>query len=386
MSTPISEMKNVALAFLVLIVVGALLAYVDNMLHLHTMLVESVHATVVTAILIFCIMYQIRYPEIKRFGWNAVVLGLVCLTLGSWVDILDDPPMIALFEIMDVPFGRSWQQAFIKKIVGYTGGISLIAYGFSRWIPWMIATRENVQRLNQRLSSVNQNMNRVLMSLDEHVESERLNIARELHDDVAQQLTFINLQAQLCQKELDKAPEEAKSRLQTICREISETLRNVRQISRDMRPEALYALGFVPALEQFIDKLRQQNPGVTIDLSEAREQGAEGHVRPESRFDERELLHLFRIVQEGIRNALKHGEATEIQVILSETADRFSVQVKDNGVGLPWPALPPDEALVQEGHLGVVGLKERAKEISGTFQLANHPPQGTLMEVTITPS
>ncbi len=369
--------------FIGLVALGAYLAYIDNILGLHTILVETVHALVVTTLLVLCLVCQYRYPEVRQFGWHKIVAGIVLLMMASWIDILDDPPLLSLFEIHDVPFGRSWQQAFLKKILGYTGGIALIAYGFLQWIPWMVETRTNVQRLNQRLSVANKNMNRLLMSLDEHVESERLNISRELHDDVAQQLTFLNLQLQMASKELASQPEQAAVRLKTIGQEVSETLKSVRQISRNLRPEPLYALGLVPAMEQFIDKLRQQAPDVEVTLEYLPLQEDGQHQRLESRFNDREMLHIFRLLQEGIRNALKHGEASLVRTRILEEKTCFRFVIEDNGKGLPWDELPTDDVLVQQGHLGIAGMRERVKELSGTFSLVNHTPSGARMEITV---
>jgi signal transduction histidine kinase len=375
-----AQRRRDILIFSGLILIGALVAYLDHAFNMQTLLVEAIHAITVTILLICAIFCQRRYPEIRHVGWNKIVLGLIFLTIGSWVDLLDDPPTMALFQIMGVPFGRSWEEAFLKKILGYSAGILLIAYGFFQWIPWMFNTRSNVQKLNERLSQANQNMNQVLKSLDEHIESERLTISRELHDDVAQQLTFLNIQLQLCLKELQHAPEKVADRIKSISQQISETLKSVRQISSDLRPEPLYALGLIPALEQFVDKMRQQAPGVAIRLNNLQ---AETHTPIERQLDDRALFHLFRVLQEGIRNALKHSQASQIEVLIQEEPELFRFVVEDNGIGLPWENIPSDETLVKQGHLGIVGLKERVKELSGTFEMKNKPGDGAQMEIVI---
>jgi signal transduction histidine kinase len=367
-----------------LTLIGAVMSYIDNMLGFQTILVESIHALVVTAILVFCLVCQYRNPEIRQFGWNKILLGVFLLMIGSWVDILDDPPTLSLIQIAGIPFGRSWEQAFIKKILGYSVGIGLIAYGLFQWIPWMIETRLNVQKLNQRLSQANKKMNRMVMSLDEHIESERLNISRELHDDVAQQLTYLNFQLQLCHKEVDQEPKKAQEHIKVIAQELSEALKSVRQISGDLRPEPLYALGLIPALEQFMDKIRQQNPGTEVLLYYNPLTDEDDKIRIESRFNERELLHLYRVMQESIRNAIKHGNAYQIDVYINEEANQFRFIIEDNGIGLPWLEMPTADALVQDGHLGIAGLQERVKELSGKFDLTNKSQNsGARMEITV---
>jgi signal transduction histidine kinase len=429
----------------VFLLVMVLLAFIDRFLMLNTLLLESVHALVVTAILLSCLVFERRHPHIRRFGWQSIVLGIALLMLGTWIDILDDPPLTTgRHGGVVFPLGPSWERAFLKTTVGYSMGIGLFAYGFFQWIPWMIRTRLDMQKLNHRLSLTNRNLNRALMSLDEHIESERVAISRELHDDVAQQLTFINVQLQLCRKELDgtvagpsgrdregagwdrdkrwqagkvEEPaeitarwERARHKLDEVAGNVSEALRSVRQISGDLRPESLFSLGLVPALEQFIDKLDHQYPQTAVTLMFRPLVAGSTHTRLEKKATDAELLHLFRIIQEGTRNAIKHGEPTRIAILLEETplpsgedaltgapleerrpdpgeetAARLRIRIEDNGKGLPWKEIPPDDTLIREGHLGIVGLKERVRELGGTFLLSNRLVEsGACLEIVVT--
>jgi signal transduction histidine kinase len=278
-------------------------------------------------------------------------------------------------------------------------GIGLFAFGFFRWIPWMINTRLDIHRLNLKLSSTNRNLNRALMSLDDHVESARLHISRELHDDVAQQLTFVKIQLQLCRKELESGDEarmeSARQKLNEIGTTVSDTLKSVRQISGDLRPESLFSIGLIPALEQFTEKMQQQYPDTRIHLACLPLEPATTHTRIEKIANDQHLLHLFRIIQEGTRNALKHADAEQIDILLKETQvpneetgqpdTKLLIRIEDNGKGLPWKEIPSDDILIEQGHLGIVGLKERVKAICGAFSLFNRPDgAGACLEITIT--
>lgn len=396
--------KYVLLPVALFLSVGCLLAYVDNQLQLNTLLLEGVHALVVTAIFAACLILERLYPHIRQFGWSCIVWGLAFLMIGTWTDLLDDPPFYATVDGFLFPFGPSWERAFIKKTLGYTTGIGVFAYGFFRWIPWMINTRLDIHKLNIKLSNTNQNLNRALISLDEHVESERVSISRELHDDVAQQLTFINIQLQLYRKEMESGEllkgdplkmESARQKLSQISANVSEALRSVRQISGDLRPESLFSLGLIPALEQFIEKLHQQSPDVEIQLDFQPLDPVATHTRVEKMANDQQLLHLFRVIQEGTRNALKHGSAKSIRVVLQEfrpvdaglrqDAVELRICIEDTGKGLPWKEIPPDETLIAQGHLGIVGLKERVKALSGVFSLRNRNDgvPGACLEIII---
>lgn len=394
---PLPE-KHVTLPVLLFFVIGGSLAYIDSQLKLNTLLLESVHATVVTTIFIFCLYYGKKYPHIRHFGWNSILWGMGLLMLGTWIDILDDPPQVCALGQVSFPFGPSWQHAFLKKTFGYTIGIGLFAYGFFQWIPWMVKTRTDIHKLNQRLSSTNKNLNQALMSLDEHVESERVSISRELHDDVAQQLTYVNIQLQLCRKEMESGEplqrQDFGAKLSEIGANVSEALKSVRQISGDLRPESLYSLGLIPALEHFMEKLQHQAGSTKIDFEFVPLAGYSNATRIEKLANDQQLLHLFRVIQEGTRNALKHARASQIRVTVIEREMvatgsepqtlRLSIRVEDNGRGLPWPEIPSDEALIQQGHLGIVGLKERVKALSGDFHLGNRPDgPGAILEIHI---
>jgi signal transduction histidine kinase len=410
------------LPVIVFLLVVAFLAFIDRYLGLNTLILEGVHALVVTAILLSCLVFERRHPHVRQFGWPSIVWGMGLIMLGTWVDILDDPPLIGGgYGRLQFPFGPSWGWAVLKTTAGYSIGIGLFAYGFFQWLPWMVRTRLEMQKLNKRLSLTNRNLNRAMISLDEHIESERVAISRELHDDVAQQLTFVNVQIQLCRKELNAVrasciPKETEIesslqssncdlerldktqlQLENIATSVSDALKSVRQISGDLRPESLFSLGLLPALEQFFEKLHNQAPTTDILLTFEPVHPDATHTHFEKKASDAKLLHLFRIIQEGVRNALKHAAPTEVTVRIQEQRYwdmagpmpetppvRLHIYIEDNGLGLPWPMLPPDELLIEQGHLGIVGLKERVRELGGTFSLSERPNQpGACLEISL---
>ena len=372
------------------LVFGAIVAYIDGALGLHTLLVEFVHAAVVTAIWLLCWRYQKQNPLIRPYGWRLIVWGTGLLTLGSWIDILDDPPVVALLEANGIGFGRSWGQAFLKKVLGYTTGTVLIAVGFMRWVPWMLATRKQVETLNQQLSHSNKHLKHLYDEQDDRVSSERLTISRELHDDVAQELTAQSFQLQLLQRQWQSASEHIhepslvasfQGGLQQLAENNATILRSVRDISRNLRPETLYAIGFISALTSFTHKLEQQYPGVSILITVAEADAEATNVTTHglSSAIENNLntmadmprLHLFRSIQECLRNAIKHSQAKQIEVEFRHAESHITIQIKDSGQGFPWHEPPSDEWLVQHGHLGLVGLKERLVALGASVSLGN---------------
>jgi len=150
-------------------------------------------------------------------------------------------------------------------------------------------------------------------------------------------------------------------------------------------------------LEQFFEKLHNQAPETDILLFFEPLNPDATHTVFEKKAGDVKLIHLFRIIQEGVRNAFKHASASEIVVRMQESRYRgpndpdtesvpihLHIRIEDNGVGLPWPVLPPDDLLIEQGHLGIVGLKERVRELGGTFSLNERQNEaGACLEIIL---
>ncbi len=342
------------------VLVGMGLSVLDAQWGLHTALLEAVHALVLSALLVGCVVAHNTYPQIRRFGWPQILLGVTLLTLGAWVDILDQYDVV----ILGIPFGHTWQQAFIEKILGYSAGIGLIGVGFWQWLPWMVKTRHDVEALNAKLTET-------LTTVDERVEAERMMISRELHDDVAQRLTALGFSVQLVEATVAEAPKQG---LEKVRRELSDCLKTVRQVCRNLRPDALEVLGVIPALESYLTTCREQHPAISFSITLSNHETVSQAIQQGLSLDGQ--LHLYRLLQESIRNAIKHSCGNRVEVMVDVTPDnQLNIAVVDNGKGLPWPAddVPTSQALVEAGHLGVAGLRERATELGGEYRLQAGP-------------
>jgi len=184
-------------------------------------------------------------------------------------------------------------------------------------------------------------------------ESERARIARELHDEVGQTLTAVALRAQQAAAEPSKHGEALAEIGDTVLR----SLDDVHRIGRELRPEALDDLGLVNALIALCSRVSRQS-GIRVRRC------LDGHLPALS--EEVELV-IYRIAQEGLTNALRHAEATQVNVTLRLAADRVVLVVEDNGRGLPERR--------REGGLG--GMRERAMLIGAELEVASEAERGT---------
>jgi signal transduction histidine kinase len=196
-------------------------------------------------------------------------------------------------------------------------------------------------------------------------EVERRHLARELHDEIGQALTAakINLESAT-----EGWPEAAPGRLQETTAILDRLLSQVRQISLDLRPLMLDDLGLVPALRSLLD---QQGRRASVAVRFSAENIPE-NLDPEIQ------TTCFRIAQEAITNALRHANATQIDVDLRCENGKLRLLIRDNGIGFD-----VESVRAQTIGLGLIGIKERAALVGGRAKIISSPDKGTTIEVSL---
>jgi len=199
-------------------------------------------------------------------------------------------------------------------------------------------------------------------------EDERLRIARELHDETAQELVhLVRRLERLGEAGQDDVPQQ----VDELVRLARGTLQSVRRFSRDLRPSVLDDLGLVPAIELAVEATNARLSG-----------GAKLEVTGEPRRLESAVeLALFRIAQEALHNVEKHAEASSASVRLAFEDGTVRLAVADDGRG--WSVPSNVSTLARAGKLGVLGMRERAELVGGTFELVSVKGAGSRVTVTI---
>lgn len=198
-------------------------------------------------------------------------------------------------------------------------------------------------------------------------EEERKRIARELHDDVVQDLILIR-------RELNAAGDAASNGRNgeaATVRSLTESLLNkVRRFSRDLRPSVLDDLGLIPAIEWLgADLSKRTRIPVTLEVN-----GEPVRLPPE-----REVL-VFRVVQEALRNVEKHAHASGVEIgVVFEPAE-LHVSIADDGKGFKMGQLRTED---YSGKVGLLGMRERANLAGGCLDLASQPGKGTRVAVRV---
>ncbi len=202
-------------------------------------------------------------------------------------------------------------------------------------------------------------------------EQERKHLARELHDQVIQDLLSINYQLE--EIEVDEVVTPVlKNELTNIREGIRSLVGDLRRICGDLRPPTIDSLGLGAALQSYThDWCERNGTSVTLDLDSNL-----------GRLPEAIELSIFRIVQEGLSNVRKHAGASAVQICLKHTSPRtLMISIADNGRGLENGF--DLSALSAEGHYGLLGISERVALLGGRLKLQNQANGGLILEVEI---
>jgi two-component system CheB/CheR fusion protein len=200
-------------------------------------------------------------------------------------------------------------------------------------------------------------------------EEERLRIARDLHDQLGQQITGLQLGLKQLEEPAQDTPVAAMlAPLQALAADLA---KEAHRLAVNLRPTALDDIGLVPALEQLAASWSAQT-GVAVVFQSY---GLEQHRLP------RPLeVALYRVVQEALTNVSKHSQATSVGVIIERRADQVVLMVEDNGRGFDADALLAGQ---ERSGLGVLGMRERIAQVGGTLEIESSLQGGTTVLVRI---
>jgi len=229
-----------------------------------------------------------------------------------------------------------------------------------------------VEQLRNQLEvmrQMQQELRETKWRLAENREKERMEMARILHDGPIQDIYGVAYQLAIWRKQHGRENDEELHSIETSLMDIENELRS---FSTELRPPALETFGLERGIRSHIKKLQEQNPNIEVipDLIPTKKL-----ISPEKK------LALFRIYQESVRNAIRHAQATRIWVKLGTDGNELCLEIKDNGHGFEVPEKWMDFA--RKGHLGLLGISERAEAIGGQLEVISSPNSGTTIRVKV---
>jgi signal transduction histidine kinase len=230
-----------------------------------------------------------------------------------------------------------------------------------------------LERLHQQvevLDQLNVALQATQLRLMTEREEERKFLARELHDQVIQDLLSFNYRLEDIEGELDD--EEQTQELAAVRQSVRNVVAELRQLCSDLRPPTIDAHGLKAAIRSLAEEWAERNR-VQLELSIDHQLG---------RLPEGLELSVFRIVQEGLSNIGKHAEARYISLRVERTPTAsIRVRLADDGQGLPKPIDLAE--LSASKHFGLLGISERVALLGGTMQVESRPQGGTILQVEI---
>jgi signal transduction histidine kinase/PAS domain-containing protein len=200
-------------------------------------------------------------------------------------------------------------------------------------------------------------------------EEERTEMAREIHDELGQQLTGIKMALARVARALPASEEadEQRGRLQTASDEVDATIQTVRRLATRLRPSLLDDFGLITAVEAHLQDF-QERTGITGKLNA---KATALDLEPET------STALFRVCQEALTNVARHAGASQVQICFDVRDQELLVQIQDDGRGIS------EQELTNNHSLGLAGMRERVLLIGGQIAFSSAPGEGTTLRVTV---
>lgn len=286
-----------------------------------------------------------------------VVTGLVvaCLLggyLGPRPEYLDDPaaPAMAIWLVF-------------LAVVCLGVGLRTDRWRLRHWCAERDLAAERAH-LSERVRETTAGLRAFAHRLDAVQDAERAHVARELHDELGQTLTAARLSLRLARQRHAQAPEAIGPNLDQVATLLETLTTQTRALVHDLRPPVLDDLGLVPALEWLAARIeRSGGPRCTVDAPS---------TVPDLPGDL--AATAFRCVQEALTNVVRHASASSVRIRVRCERGRLEVEVHDDGVGTDAPA---------PGGVGLVGMRERAEMVGGTFGFSSRAGAGCTVHLSL---
>ena len=222
------------------------------------------------------------------------------------------------------------------------------------------------RRAERELVATNRQLQDLSASLQNVREEERARIARELHDELGQMLTGMRMEVSWLGGRLPAELPQLAGKVNSIKSLIDQTIVSVRRISSELRPLVLDDLGFAAAAGWYVDQFSART-GLPVTL-----------MLPEKDWQHDGALAtaLFRILQESLTNVARHAKATQVEVKLELRGENWLLSIRDNGKGFAQNA-------ASSNGIGLIGMRERAHILGGSFSIVSAPGEGTTIEAVI---
>ena len=231
----------------------------------------------------------------------------------------------------------------------------------------LLAQMARRKRAEERLRLSGVELRRLTGRLFQAQETEARRIARELHDDLGQRLALLAVEMDSLRQRPPELASTLDARIQEMIVQTKQLSSSVHDLSRQLHPSRLEQLGLVAAIRGLCYDVARTD-SLKVDFTD---RGVPPMIPSDT------ALCLYRIAQEGLRNAVKHSRAQHAGVELAGIADTLSLRIADDGVGF-------DPKLIRgQGGLGLVSMRERVLQLGGEITIDSQPYAGTRLVVRV---
>lgn len=210
------------------------------------------------------------------------------------------------------------------------------------------------KRAEQKLITYGEELRALSDRVDSAREEERMNIAREIHDELGQQLTGLKMVLSSVEKKIPQEETTLLEKISAMKNLIEDTIQTIRRISTALRPGMIDDLGLVESLQWQAQEFAAQT-GIECKF---------GSDVETLSIDHRRSIAVYRIFQEALTNIARHAEATQVEISLSKNGGDFLLRVSDNGIGIS------QQQLTALSSIGLVGMRERASLAGGEVRFS----------------
>jgi PAS domain S-box-containing protein len=217
----------------------------------------------------------------------------------------------------------------------------------------LLKSHELLEKLNQHLVNA--------------IEEERNQIALNLHDDLGQKLTAINLDIAWLKRRIGVQSQPVREKFEDMNMMIKDTIESIKETSAFLRPAILFDLGLVPAIKSQLSKF-EKHTGIKCHLN---------YAPDEIVFDNQLSIILYRILQESLTNVARHSAAKTVEVNLRNLNKKVEMLITDDGIGIETSKVNSLKSM------GIAGIKERVKSVLGKMTIISEKGKGTKIKISI---
>jgi two-component system sensor histidine kinase UhpB len=302
--------------------------------------------------------------------WKSVTNPLLNTTLLAPLVLIP----VLILSLVAIWFGA---QRVIQPLQSLEDRAAKLAWGDFQAIEEPVEGIEEINRLQRTLIHMSQKVRLAQQGLRGYIgaittgqEDERSRLARELHDDTIQSLIALGQRVQLTRIKLADG-QLTDTSLAEIQELNEQNIKELRRITRDLRPLYLEDLGLVAALDMLARETGKET-GIEVDFQRI---GDEQRLMPEIE------IAFYRMAQEGLSNIIRHANASKASIVINFNPISTTLTISDDGQGFVIPESPAEFA--PSGHYGLLGLHERADLIGANLEIHSSPDLGTQLVITL---